>query len=89
METLMDQLTPSGLHVAVDDGVARVEIDLPAYRHNIAELRRATRPEAGFMAVHARPLPPDPEAKGPLLFVATGARPSPAREDQNTTDTIS
>ena len=27
------------------------EIDLAAYRHNIVELRRATRPEAGFMAV--------------------------------------
>jgi ArsR family transcriptional regulator len=30
--------------------------------------------EAGFEAVHARPLPPDPEARGPLLFVATGTR---------------
>ncbi len=28
-----------------------VEIDLSAYRHNIAELRRATRPEACFMVV--------------------------------------
>ena len=27
------------------------EIDLAAYRHNIAELRRATRPESKFMAV--------------------------------------
>jgi alanine racemase len=27
------------------------EIDLAAYRHNIAELRRITRPEARFMAV--------------------------------------
>jgi len=29
---------------------------------------------AGFEHVHARPLPPDPEARGPLLFIATGAR---------------
>lgn len=28
--------------------------------------------EAGFEAVHAAPLPPDPEAHGPLLFVARG-----------------
>lgn len=27
---------------------------------------------AGFANVHARPLPPDPEATGPLLFIATG-----------------
>lgn len=30
--------------------------------------------EAGFERVHARPLPPAPEALGPLLFIATGAR---------------
>jgi ArsR family transcriptional regulator len=28
--------------------------------------------DAGFELVHARPLPPDPEARGPLLFIATG-----------------
>lgn len=31
--------------------------------------------EAGFTRVHTRPLPPDPEASGPLLFIATGVRP--------------
>jgi ArsR family transcriptional regulator len=31
--------------------------------------------EAGFERVHASPLPPDPDARGPLLFVATGTRP--------------
>ena len=31
--------------------------------------------DAGFTAVHARPLPPDPEASGPLLFIAGGVRP--------------
>ena len=31
--------------------------------------------EAGFDHVHARLLPPDPEALGPLLFLATGIRP--------------
>jgi ArsR family transcriptional regulator len=30
---------------------------------------------AGFGNVHARLLPPDPEALGPLLFIATGIRP--------------
>jgi len=30
--------------------------------------------EAGFTHVHARPLPPDPEAAGPLLFIATGLK---------------
>ena len=33
------------------DPLTWVEIDLSAYRHNIAELRRATRPEAQLMAV--------------------------------------
>jgi len=28
--------------------------------------------DAGFRHVHARPLPPDPEAGGPLLFIASG-----------------
>lgn len=32
---------------------------------------------AGFEAVHAAPLPPDPEASGPLLFLARGRRPGP------------
>lgn len=31
--------------------------------------------ESGFTHVHARPLPPDPEAAGPLLFIATGFKP--------------
>lgn len=31
--------------------------------------------ESGFTHVHARPLPPDPEAGGPLLFIATGLKP--------------
>lgn len=31
--------------------------------------------ESGFTAVHARPLPPDPEATGPLLFMAAGLKP--------------
>lgn len=31
--------------------------------------------EAGFRHVQARPLPPDPEAQGPLLFIASGSRP--------------
>jgi SAM-dependent methyltransferase len=31
--------------------------------------------QAGFEAVRAGPLPPDPEARGPLLLVAGGARP--------------
>jgi len=30
--------------------------------------------EAGFEAVHTAPLPPDPEADGPLLFLARGRR---------------
>jgi ubiquinone/menaquinone biosynthesis C-methylase UbiE/DNA-binding HxlR family transcriptional regulator len=30
--------------------------------------------EAGFQAVQARPIPPDPAARGPLVFVATGTR---------------
>jgi ArsR family transcriptional regulator len=29
--------------------------------------------EAGFGSVAARPLPPEPQAKGPALFVATGS----------------
>ena len=32
--------------------------------------------EAGFTRVSVRPLPPDPAAGGPLLFIATGVRPS-------------
>lgn len=36
--------------------------------------------EAGFTHVHARPLPPDPEALGPLLFMATGTTPTHAEE---------
>jgi ArsR family transcriptional regulator len=32
--------------------------------------------ESGFSHVHARPLPPDPEAAGPLLFIATGLQPA-------------
>lgn len=31
--------------------------------------------EAGFTHVHVRPLPPDPEAVGPLLFIAGGILP--------------
>lgn len=31
--------------------------------------------ESGFADAHARPLPPDPEAEGPLLFIATGRKP--------------
>ena len=34
--------------------------------------------DAGFNPVHARPLPPDPEAAGPMLFIATGLKPGPA-----------
>jgi len=30
--------------------------------------------EAGFGPVHVRPLPPDPDALGPLLFIASGIR---------------
>jgi ArsR family transcriptional regulator len=30
--------------------------------------------EAGFVSTHTAPLPPDPEADGPLLFVATARR---------------
>jgi len=30
---------------------------------------------SGFSSVHARPLPPDPEASGPLLFIASGLKP--------------
>jgi len=30
--------------------------------------------DAGFDQVHARPMPPDPRALGPLLFIATGIR---------------
>ncbi len=30
---------------------------------------------AGFEAVHTAPLPPDPAARGPLLFIARGTRP--------------
>ena len=30
--------------------------------------------DAGFQAVHTAPLPPDPEAQGPLLFMARGRR---------------
>lgn len=32
--------------------------------------------DAGFRAVHTAPLPPDPEATGPLLFLARGRAPS-------------
>jgi ArsR family transcriptional regulator len=32
--------------------------------------------DAGFEAVHAAPLPPDPEAAGPLLFLARGRKAS-------------
>jgi ArsR family transcriptional regulator len=31
--------------------------------------------DAGFVRLHSRPLPPDPEAAGPLLFLATGLKP--------------
>jgi hypothetical protein len=31
--------------------------------------------DSGFTHVHARPLPPDPEAAGPLLLIATGLTP--------------
>lgn len=31
--------------------------------------------DAGFRDVHARPIPPDPEAQGPLLFIASGSKP--------------
>jgi ArsR family transcriptional regulator len=31
--------------------------------------------DAGFVTVHTRPLPPDPEASGPLLFIASAVRP--------------
>lgn len=31
--------------------------------------------DAGFRHVHVAPLPPDPEAQGPLLFIATASRP--------------
>lgn len=31
--------------------------------------------QSGFGTVRTRPLPPDPEARGPLLFLAEGARP--------------
>jgi ArsR family transcriptional regulator len=31
--------------------------------------------QSGFAHVHARPLPPDPEAEGPLLFIANGLKP--------------
>ena len=34
METLAEQVTPSGLHVALEEGVARVEIDLPEEKVN-------------------------------------------------------
>ena len=30
--------------------------------------------EAGFRQIHVRPLPPDPEAEGPLLFLATATK---------------
>lgn len=35
----------------LSEALTWAEIDLVAYRHNIAELRRATRPESKFMAV--------------------------------------
>ena len=35
----------------LSEALTWAEIDLAAYRHNIAELRRATRPDAKFMAV--------------------------------------
>ena len=38
------------------------------------EVMEAWLRDAGFERVHARPLPPDPDALGPLLFVATGTR---------------
>ena len=34
--------------------------------------------DAGFSGVRIRPLPPDVDARGPALFLATGARPEHA-----------
>ncbi len=39
------------------------------------ERMRSWLSEAGFERVHVRALPPDPDAAGPLLFVASGSRP--------------
>ncbi|MDB5296563.1 MAG: hypothetical protein JWO31_2546, partial [Phycisphaerales bacterium] len=35
--------------------------------------------DAGLTAAAVRPLPPEPQAKGPALFIATGTRPAAER----------
>lgn len=41
----------------------------PGFEQSLME---AWLQDAGFTNIHARPLPPDPAADGPLLFIATG-----------------
>lgn len=47
------------------------------------ETMTAWMEEAGFRRVRAAPLAPDPDARGPLLFLARGSRPESTENDVN------
>jgi len=68
--------------------------DREAYRQQMGHVRLGFSEQqisehlvaAGFDAVHLQPLPPDPRAKGPALFVATARRLVHAEKAVNTTE---
>jgi ArsR family transcriptional regulator len=74
-------LTPGGRLVIAD----LLPHDREAYRHQMGHVwlgfsesqMSGYLEEAGFEGIRVRPVPPDPRAKGPALFVATARREGP------------
>lgn len=74
-------LRPGGRAVVVD----LLRHDRDAFRRQMGQLRAGFEPaelesllaDAGLVDVRVRPLPPEPQAKGPALLLATATKPLP------------